>query len=103
MTPNEQSGDQRGEESGLDWRETGAGEIPVSRRFDDPYFSLAGGLAETRHVFLDGNALPARLRRSEMLYIRSVPTPMLRSTRQPCSPRQTLPSPPRSAHRASSK
>ncbi|GGH33792.1 tRNA U34 5-methylaminomethyl-2-thiouridine-forming methyltransferase MnmC [Cribrihabitans marinus] len=34
--------------------------VPVSRRFDDPYFSLANGLAETRHVFLDGNDLPAR-------------------------------------------
>lgn len=43
----------------LDWRD---GDVPVSRRFDDPYFSLAGGLAETRHVFLDGNDLPARLR-----------------------------------------
>ncbi|MEZ5798991.1 MAG: tRNA (5-methylaminomethyl-2-thiouridine)(34)-methyltransferase MnmD [Paracoccaceae bacterium] len=42
----------------LDWRDA----IPVSRRFDDPYFSLAGGLAETRHVFLAGNALPTRLR-----------------------------------------
>ena len=47
----------------LDWRRLdGQGEIPVSRRFDDPYFSLAGGLAETRHVFLSGNDLPARLR-----------------------------------------
>lgn len=43
----------------LDWRE---GAIPVSRRFDDPYFSLNGGLAETRHVFLAGNDLPQRLR-----------------------------------------
>ena len=43
----------------LDWRE---GAIPVSRRFDDPYFSLNGGLDETRHVFLAGNDLPARLR-----------------------------------------
>ena len=34
--------------------------IPVSTRFDDPYFSLGGGLAETRHVFLGGNGLPAR-------------------------------------------
>ncbi|MDQ2066465.1 tRNA (5-methylaminomethyl-2-thiouridine)(34)-methyltransferase MnmD [Xinfangfangia sp. CPCC 101601] len=42
----------------LDWRE---GAIPVSRRFDDPYFSLAGGLEETRHVFLTGNNLPERL------------------------------------------
>jgi tRNA U34 5-methylaminomethyl-2-thiouridine-forming methyltransferase MnmC len=45
--------------AGLDWRD---GIVPLSRRFDDPYFSLADGLAETRHVFLDGNGLPARLR-----------------------------------------
>lgn len=43
----------------LQWRD---GEVPVSTRFDDPYFSLSGGLAETRHVFLDGNDLPARFR-----------------------------------------
>lgn len=43
----------------LDWRDD---TIPVSRRFDDPYFSLSGGLAETRHVFLAGNHLPARFR-----------------------------------------
>lgn len=42
----------------LEWRD---GVTPVSMRFDDPYFSLAGGLAETRHVFLAGNDLPARL------------------------------------------
>jgi tRNA U34 5-methylaminomethyl-2-thiouridine-forming methyltransferase MnmC len=36
--------------------------VPVSARFGDPFFSLAGGLAETRHVFLAGNGLPARLR-----------------------------------------
>ena len=41
----------------LDWRDES---IPVSRRFDDPYFSLAGGLDETRHVFLTGNGLPDR-------------------------------------------
>ena len=46
------------EDQGLDWRD---GDIPVSRRFDDPYFSLANGLSETRHVFLAGNVLPARL------------------------------------------
>ncbi|MBJ3761356.1 tRNA (5-methylaminomethyl-2-thiouridine)(34)-methyltransferase MnmD [Maribius pontilimi] len=40
----------------LDWRD----DVPVSTRYDDPYFSLAGGLDETRHVFLDGNDLPAR-------------------------------------------
>lgn len=43
----------------LDWRD---GAIPVARRFDDPYFSLADGLAETQHVFLAGNDLPARAR-----------------------------------------
>lgn len=43
----------------LSWRD---GSTPVSTRFDDPYFSLAGGLAETRHVFLAGNDLPGRLR-----------------------------------------
>jgi tRNA U34 5-methylaminomethyl-2-thiouridine-forming methyltransferase MnmC len=42
----------------LDWRD---GAIPVSVRFDDPYFSLGGGLSETRHVFLSGNHLPERL------------------------------------------
>jgi len=35
---------------------------PVSARFDDPYFSLADGVAETGHVFLAGNDLPRRLR-----------------------------------------
>lgn len=40
----------------LDWR----GGVPIARDFDDPYFSLDDGLAETRHVFLDGNDLPAR-------------------------------------------
>ncbi|MDF0602976.1 tRNA (5-methylaminomethyl-2-thiouridine)(34)-methyltransferase MnmD [Psychromarinibacter sp. C21-152] len=38
------------------------GAVPVSRRFDDPYYSLENGLAETRHVFLAGNDLPARFR-----------------------------------------
>lgn len=45
------------DQSGLEWR---GGTLPVSRRFDDPYFSLENGLAETRHVFLAGNDLPAR-------------------------------------------
>lgn len=43
--------------SSLDWNEDG---LPISVRFDDPYFSLHDGLAETRHVFLAGNDLPAR-------------------------------------------
>jgi tRNA U34 5-methylaminomethyl-2-thiouridine-forming methyltransferase MnmC len=41
------------------WREGG---VPVSTRFDDPYFSLENGMAETAHVFLGGNDLPARFR-----------------------------------------
>ncbi|KJZ17972.1 tRNA (5-methylaminomethyl-2-thiouridine)(34)-methyltransferase MnmD [Loktanella sp. S4079] len=41
----------------LDWRD---GRVPISTQFDDPYYSLDNGLAETRHVFLDGNDLPDR-------------------------------------------
>jgi len=41
----------------LEWRD---GDVPVSTRFDDPYFSLENGLEETRHVFLAGNGLPGR-------------------------------------------
>jgi len=44
----------------IDWRDD---KIPVSRQFDDPYFSLDDGLAETRYVFLAGNDLPARFER----------------------------------------
>lgn len=40
----------------IEWR----GPVPVSTRFQDPYYSLQDGLAETRHVFLRGNDLPAR-------------------------------------------
>lgn len=48
-----------GEQESVAWRD---GTVPVSTRFEDPYFSLADGLAETRHVFLAGNNLPARFR-----------------------------------------
>lgn len=41
----------------LEWRADG---VPVSARFDDPYYSVVDGLAETRHVFLAGNGLPER-------------------------------------------
>lgn len=40
----------------LDWR----GSFPIARDFDDPYFSLNDGFAETQHVFLAGNDLPQR-------------------------------------------
>lgn len=46
-----------GQRATLEWRD---GAVPVSTRFDDPYFSLAGGLEESRYVFLGGNDLPAR-------------------------------------------
>lgn len=41
----------------IEWRD---GRVPVSTRFDDPYFSLENGMAETAHVFLGGNDLPSR-------------------------------------------
>lgn len=41
----------------LDWRDG----VPVSRRFDDPFYSLEDGLSEAWHVFLGGNDLPDRL------------------------------------------
>ncbi|EDZ45278.1 FAD dependent oxidoreductase domain protein [Rhodobacterales bacterium Y4I] len=41
----------------LSWRD---GTVPVSDQFDDPYFSIQDGLAETEHVFLAGNDLPGR-------------------------------------------
>ncbi len=46
-----------GNQQGIDWRDG----VPVSTRFDDPYFSLNDGLAETGHVFHAGNSLPERL------------------------------------------
>ena len=55
MTGGEQASDQG---CGLTWKD---GIVPISDRFDDPYFSLHDGLAETQHVFLGGNDLPARL------------------------------------------
>lgn len=41
----------------VEWNRSG---VPVSRQFDDPYYSLEDGLGETRHVFLAGNGLPDR-------------------------------------------
>ena len=46
-----------GQQAEIKWRD---GRVPVSTRFDDPYFSLENGLAETAYVFLDGNDLPTR-------------------------------------------
>lgn len=47
-----------GDQSDIAWTDA---QVPVSRRFDDPYYSLENGLAETRHVFLEGNRLADRL------------------------------------------
>lgn len=46
-----------GQRAEIDWRD---GTLPVSTRFDDPYFSIHNGIEETRHVFLAGNDLPER-------------------------------------------
>ncbi|MFO1204661.1 MAG: bifunctional tRNA (5-methylaminomethyl-2-thiouridine)(34)-methyltransferase MnmD/FAD-dependent 5-carboxymethylaminomethyl-2-thiouridine(34) oxidoreductase MnmC [Burkholderiales bacterium] len=43
--------------------------VPYSERFQDVYFSAAGGLAETRHTFLLGNGLPERWTRAERFTI----------------------------------
>ena len=40
----------------LDWRDG----VPIATQFDDPYYSLDNGVAETEHVFLGGNDLPTR-------------------------------------------
>ncbi|MGI3166653.1 tRNA (5-methylaminomethyl-2-thiouridine)(34)-methyltransferase MnmD [Pseudooceanicola sp. 200-1SW] len=52
-------GQRPSEAPALEWKE---GDVPVATRFDDPYFSLGDGLAETGHVFLAGNDLPQRFR-----------------------------------------
>ena len=41
----------------VEWRD---GSVPVSIQFDDPYYSIDDGVAETQHVFLYGNNLPTR-------------------------------------------
>ncbi|MGR3361288.1 MAG: tRNA (5-methylaminomethyl-2-thiouridine)(34)-methyltransferase MnmD [Paracoccus sp. (in: a-proteobacteria)] len=41
----------------VSWRDD---RVPVSDRFDDPYYSIQDGVEETRHTFLGGNGLPAR-------------------------------------------
>ena len=50
--------DMTGHSADIEWQRDG---VPGSRVFDDPYYSLEDGLAETRHVFLAGNDLAHRL------------------------------------------
>ncbi|NIG20499.1 bifunctional tRNA (5-methylaminomethyl-2-thiouridine)(34)-methyltransferase MnmD/FAD-dependent 5-carboxymethylaminomethyl-2-thiouridine(34) oxidoreductase MnmC [Pantoea sp. Al-1710] len=45
------------EHAQLNWNDQGT---PVSRAFDDVYFSNDNGLEETRYVFLNGNQIPLR-------------------------------------------
>ncbi len=45
------------EKTSVEWDEN---DLPFSPRFDDHYYSRHDGCAETRHVFLAGNALPDR-------------------------------------------
>ena len=49
----------REDDAKLRWED---GDLPVSARFDDPYYARSDGLAESRHVFLDGNDLGRRRR-----------------------------------------
>ena len=44
----------------IDWSDSG---VPRSKAFGDVYFSKEDGLAESRHVFLQGNLLPDRWQR----------------------------------------
>jgi len=46
----------------LSWRDS---TTPFSEPFSDVYYSLEDGLAESRHVFLDGNELPERWQSQE--------------------------------------
>ena len=43
--------------SQIEWRDD---VLPVSTRFDDPYYSTSDGRAECDHVFIRGNGLPQR-------------------------------------------
>ncbi|WP_352339013.1 tRNA (5-methylaminomethyl-2-thiouridine)(34)-methyltransferase MnmD [Psychrobacter sp. 16-MNA-CIBAN-0192] len=46
----------------IEWQTDDMGnQVPISGKFGDAYFSHADGLAESRHVFLNGNQLPERL------------------------------------------
>ncbi|MDP2092230.1 MAG: bifunctional tRNA (5-methylaminomethyl-2-thiouridine)(34)-methyltransferase MnmD/FAD-dependent 5-carboxymethylaminomethyl-2-thiouridine(34) oxidoreductase MnmC, partial [Pseudohongiella sp.] len=50
------------EQADLHWQDDGA---PFSARYGDVYFSRNGGLAETHHVFLEGNLLQQRWREQD--------------------------------------
>ena len=43
--------------------------VPHAMQFADSYYNADNGLAETRHVFLEGNDLPARMKAASHLTI----------------------------------
>lgn len=43
--------------------------VPYATQFADSYYNADDGLAETRHIFLDGNELPARMKATSHLTI----------------------------------
>lgn len=51
--------------AGIVWREG----VPIAEDFDDPYYSLAGGLEESRFVFLDGAEVIARAQNSDTFVV----------------------------------
>ena len=53
-------------QSSINWID---GNIPLSTRFDDTYYSKADGLSETEYVFIQGNSLAERMVRSDALMI----------------------------------
>jgi len=50
----------------LSWKEN---KIPVSVKFDDPYYSMQDGLEETVYVFLQGNKLSERLIQNNVFHV----------------------------------
>ncbi|MGG7566717.1 tRNA (5-methylaminomethyl-2-thiouridine)(34)-methyltransferase MnmD [Rhodovulum sp. DZ06] len=53
----------------LSWRAGAAGAVPVSELYDDPYYSVTDGLAETRYNYLEAAGLPARMAGAEAFHI----------------------------------
>ena len=65
-TPGQIVAPSKAEAPELDWLDD---DVPRASAFDDTYFSRAGGLEETRHVFLAGNGLPDRWQGRESVTI----------------------------------
>ncbi|MDD7909358.1 tRNA (5-methylaminomethyl-2-thiouridine)(34)-methyltransferase MnmD [Pseudovibrio exalbescens] len=54
------------EKAELEWRNE---DVPFSSRFDDTYFSKAGGREETNYVFVQGNGLEQRMTQVSSLVV----------------------------------